>query len=222
MSQRSLRRHYEILQVPLAPAKAAAEAVGGSLNDLYVTAVAAALGHYHDHAGVPSAELAVGIPVSLRTHDDVGGNRFAPLRALVPTTASDPAAHVAAVRDALGTARDDALLHAVDGLAGVAARFPTSVLVPLSRSQARSLDFAASNLRASAVPLFLAGAAIEATYPLGPRAGTALNVTLVSYCGTMCIGLNVDPAAVTDMPLFMTCLDDAFAALIGVAVGAGR
>jgi WS/DGAT/MGAT family acyltransferase len=220
MSERSLRRHFEILQVPLEPAKAAAAALGASLNDLYVTALSAALGRYHERRGVPCAELAVGIPVSLRTRGEVGGNRFAPLRALVPTTATDPAAHVAAVRDALGAARGDALLDAADGLAGVAARFPTSVLVPFSRSQARSLDFAASNLRASPVPLFLAGAAIEATYPLGPRTGTALNVTLLSYCGTMCIGLNIDPAAVTDMPLFMGCLEAAFDELIDVAVAA--
>jgi hypothetical protein len=36
----------------------------------------------------------------------------------------------------------------------------------------------------------------------------------------MCIGLNIDPAAVTDMPLFMGCLEAAFDELIDVAVAA--
>ena len=54
------------------------------------------------------------------------------------------------------------------GLAGVANLLPTSVLVRIARQQAETVDFATSNLRAAPFDLFIAGARIEGTYPIGP------------------------------------------------------
>ena len=45
----------------------------------------------------------------------------------------------------------------------------------MTRSQTRTIDFGASNLRGSPVPLFLAGTRILGSYPLGPRTGCALD-----------------------------------------------
>jgi hypothetical protein len=60
------------------------------------------------------------------------------------------------------------------------------------------------------VPLYLAGARILGSYPLGPRTGCALNVTMLSYCEDVHIGLNIDPAAITDVAAFMRDVRDAF------------
>ena len=35
-------------------------------------------------------------------------------------------------------------------------------------------------------------------YAFGPLSGAAVNVTLLSHCGTCCIGVNVDAVAVPD------------------------
>jgi hypothetical protein len=88
------------------------------------------------------------------------------------------------------------------------------MLVAATHSQTRTIDFATSNLRGSPVPLYLAGARIAANYPVGPRTGCALNVTLLSYCDELHMGLNIDPAAVTDVPLLMDCFDESFAELL--------
>lgn len=214
MTGRSVRRRFEMLRVPFEPARLAAKRLGASLNDVYVTAVARALGRYHDALGAPCEGLVMAMPVNVRGRGDVGGNRFAPVRTVVPTTAElGLAEHVAAVRDALATIREEATLGAADTLAGIAARLPTSLLVTFTRAQARTLDFATSNLRGSPVPLYLAGAQIEGTYAFGPRAGTALNVTLISYAGDMCVGVNVDPAAITDTVRFVAELHAAFSEL---------
>jgi diacylglycerol O-acyltransferase len=215
MAARSVRRHFEVLDVPLEPARVAAKRLGASINDLYVAGIARGLGAYHAAMGAPCTHLVMAMPVNLRGREEVGGNRFAPVRVLVPAAGDgavgdDAAAHVAAVRDALARTRGEATLAAADALAGLAARFPTSVLVTFTRAQARSLDFATSNLRASPVQLYLAGRAIEATYPFGPRAGTPLNVTLISYAGVMSMGANVDPSAITEPDRFMACLRAAF------------
>jgi diacylglycerol O-acyltransferase / wax synthase len=92
---------------------------------------------------------------------------------------------------------------------------PTSVLVAFTRNQARTIDFAASNLRGSPVPLYLAGAGIVANYPFGPRAGAALNITTLGYGDALDIGVNVDPAAVADVDGLMLDIADAFDVLVG-------
>ncbi len=83
----------------------------------------------------------------------------------------------------------------------------------MTRSQTRTIDFGASNLRGSPVPLYLAGARILASYPMGPRIGCALTVTMLSYCDDVHIGLNIDPAAIEDIDGFMGDVRDAFAEL---------
>ena len=45
--KRSLGRHFELLQVDLDRAKAAAKRLGGTVNDLYLTGVAAGAGAFH-------------------------------------------------------------------------------------------------------------------------------------------------------------------------------
>ena len=60
------------------------------------------------------------------------------------------------------------------------------------------------------MPLYLAGARIVASYPFGPRAGAALNVTTLGYCDALDIGVNVDPAAVTDIDGLMLDIAAAF------------
>ena len=94
---------------------------------------------------------------------------------------------------------------------------PTAFLVAMTRAQTRTTDFAATNLRGSPVPLYIAGARVIANYPFGPRANTALNATLLSYCDDLNLGLNIDPAAVTDIDTLMADIAYSFDALLGIA-----
>ena len=83
-TERSLRRRIEVLQVPLDDAKAAAKALGGSLNDIFVAAAAGGAGAYHRAAGTPVDELRITMPVSTRKDGSAGGNAFTPTRVLLP------------------------------------------------------------------------------------------------------------------------------------------
>ena len=103
-----------------------------------------------------------------------------------------------------------------DGLAAVAAGLPGSVLTKLARSQVQTVDFAASNLRGAPFDLFVAGAEVLANHPFGPTGGTAFNATVLSYRGSMDIGLNIDTAAVDDGPLLRTLVEQAFRELTAV------
>jgi hypothetical protein len=113
---------------------------------------------------------------------------------------------IAAAREASGGAGLDALAALTSGL-------PTSLLTRMARQQAETVDFATSNLRGSPVPMFLAGAQIEAVYALGPLLGVAFNLTLMSYLGSLDMGLHVDTAAVAEPELLARCFRLAFSEL---------
>ncbi len=219
LATRSLGRRYDILSIDLEETRSAAHALGGSINDVFVTGVAGALGLYHDRLGIPVDELRMAMAVSTRAgHGDHAGNQFVPTRVVVPITPKEPAPRFNRVRDRINHVRHEPALAAADSFAGLAAGLPTSMIVGLLRNQTRAVDFATSNLRGSPTELYLGGAQIVGNYPLGPRSGCAVNVTALSYCGDLCLGVHSDPAAVTDPEAFVECLHDAFDALLATGV----
>lgn len=215
MTDRSLARRFEAFSVPLDGLKRAATATGASINDVFVAGVAGGLGRYHERMGAPVEELRMAMPVNLReSGDGSSGNRFAPLRMVVPVQPKDAGALVGAVSERLGGARSEPALGLAESVAGFVGLLPTSLIVPVARAQTRTIDFATSNLRGSPVELFLAGARIEDNHPMGPCTGCALNVTCLSYGGDLDMGINLDVAAVTDGAGLMECLDEAFASVL--------
>ena len=69
-------------------------------------------------------------------------------------------------------------------------------------------------MRAAPFDLYIAGALVEATYPLGPLANTAFNITMMSYRGELNMGVHIDTGAVTEPELLRDCLDQSYAELI--------
>jgi diacylglycerol O-acyltransferase len=197
----------------------AARAFGGSLNDGFVTAVAGGLGRYHAALGIDCPELRMAMPVNLRGDGpDESGNQFAPTQVRVPIQPVGAAERFGAVQATLRAARSEKILSAADAIAAIAAPLPAPVLVAATRTQTQAIDFATSNLRGSSVPVYLAGTKVEANFPFGPRTGCALNITVLSYQGSLDIGINSDPAAITDPELLLACLRIAFDDLV---TGAG-
>ena len=215
ISGRSLRRHFAVTSLPLPDMRAAGKRLGGSVNDVFVTGLATALGRYHLRYGSRVTELRMAMPINTRASGDAAANRFAPARVLVPIQPTDdPRVVFAEAQRRLQSTKGEVALGALEGIAGVASVLPTAVLVAFTRNQARTIDFAATNLRGSPVPLYLAGARIAANYPFGPRTGTALNATMLGYVDDLHIGFNIDPAAIVDIDGFLQDFDDAFTQLL--------
>jgi diacylglycerol O-acyltransferase len=211
---RSLRRRFEILTVELDAVKRAAKDLGGTVNDLFVTALAAGAGAYHETKGESVGELRMSMPVSRRQDNSAGGNAFSPTRVLVPAGPMAPRERFLEVHDRLGVTKHERSLAVVDGMAGVLNGLPTSVLTRVARQQVETVDFAASNVRAADFELYVAGALVLANHPMGPTAGTAFNATVMSYRNRFDIGLNIDTAAVEDPELLRVSIEKAFAALL--------
>ncbi len=214
---RSLARRYDTLGFDFDPIHRAGKAHGASVNDVFVTAVARALGQFHREFGETIDELRMAMPVSTRDRGDFAANRFAPSRIMVPVIDGPAADHLLAVHDAVHNVRSEPAIDAADVLAALTAGVPTAALVGLFRAQTRTIDFATSNLRGSPIDLYLGGGRIEASYPMGPRAGVPVNVTMMSYCGELHLGIHSDPAAIVDAELLLDCLRNSFAELAALA-----
>jgi hypothetical protein len=102
----------------------------------------------------------------------------------------------------------------VSSLAGLVHLVPRPILLRLARQQVLTVDFATSNVRAAPFDLYIAGALITANHPLGPLAGTAWNLTTMSYRGVLHIGLHADRAAVADPAQLRDDIADAFTELL--------
>lgn len=211
---RTLQRHFDVLDVPFDEAKRAAKSLGGSLNDLFVAGAADAAGRYHREVGSPVDELRMAMPISTRTDRSAGGNSFAPTRVLVPSDQRTVTERFDEVRRRLTATKQEQAIGLMNGLAGIMNVLPTSVLVRFARQQVETIDFTTSNVRAAPFDLFIAGARLEGNYPLGPLAGTAFNLTMMSYRGWLNMGLYVDQGAIEEPTRLRELLEESFAELI--------
>jgi diacylglycerol O-acyltransferase / wax synthase len=217
MGQRSLTRHFETYTLSLPAVQGAARKLGGTVNDVYVAGLALALGRYHERFGSPVDSLRLAMPISTRNRGDDAANRFVPARLVIPIQPTDdPTVLFERVRERIAATRGETAIGAAEGLAVLVTGLPTAFLVAMTRAQTRTTDFAATNLRGSPLPLYIAGAPMIANYPFGPRTGTALNATVLSYCDDLNLGLNIDPAAIKDVAAFMADIATAFDTLLGV------
>lgn len=223
-TERSLRRRLETTRVPYGSLRAAAKSLGGTLNTAFVTATAHAAGEYHRRLGAPVENLRASMAISTRTAES-GANAFSLARMLVPTSEMPITERFAAINEILASARAESQSANLDAIAAVATVIPTSVVTRLARAQAETVDFATSNVRGAGVPLYMAGAKLLANYPVGPLGGVAFNVTLMSYLGSLDVGINIDEAAVAEPELLSELLRGSFAeigAMGGASVPAGE
>jgi hypothetical protein len=146
----------------------------------------------------------------------MGGNAFTPARLTVPV-GGHATEQFAAIQERLTSTKHERALDFADALAGVINILPTSVLVRIARQQVETVDFATSNVRGAPFDLYIAGAKIEANYPMGPTGGTAFNLTLLSSGGWLDMGCNIDLAAIDDPELLRSCLEEAYAELLAFA-----
>lgn len=215
-TQRSLQRRLEVLRAPYRPMRDASRALGGKINTGFLTAAADAAGRYHRELGMPVDSLRTSMAVSTRAESS-GSNAFSLVRMLVPTGEMPIAERFAAVNELVDQARQSSKGATLDTLATVSSALPTSVLTRIARTQSQTVDFATSNVRGAGIPLYIAGAQMLENYPVGPLAGVAFNLTLLSYNHSLDLGLNIDTAAVAQPELLRTCIEQSLADLIATA-----
>lgn len=214
MKQRTLRRHLDVMEIPMPALHTAAHRSGGALNDAFVAGLAGGLRIYHEKHDVGVDALHLSMPISLRkAGDSPGGNRITLMRFDIPVGISDPAERIRQIHARTDRVRHEKSLPHTQIIAGMLNRVPRWYI----GSILRHVDFVASDVPGIPVPVSLGGANVEMQYAFGPTVGSAVNVTLLTYVDTCALGIDIDTGAIPDAALFLECLRGGFDEVLALA-----
>jgi diacylglycerol O-acyltransferase len=214
MTDRHQASSFDVVDVSLAALHDAAKVAGGTVNDAFLAGITGGLRRYHEAMGVEVEDLRVAMPVSIRHADDgIGGNHVSVMRFKVPVGVDEPEERIRRLHEVGRHVRAEKSLGLTETIAGVLNLMPPGVI----GSMLKHIDFLASNVPGVPVPMWLCGAHVRRFFPFGPTAGSSVNVTLMSYDGRACMGVNVDTAAITHTALFMDCLREGFDEVVAIS-----
>lgn len=203
-------RGFAGVSVPLDTLKRLATAHEAKLNDIVLALCGGALRRYlARHGGIPRQPLIATMPISLR---DPGNTEYTTQATLslvnLNTQIADPVKRLRAIRDAAGAMKG--LAQRARGviptdfpsigmpwvLQGLAALYGRSGIVDAMPPIA---NVVISNIPGPQVPLYAAGARMTDYWPLSiVEHGVGLNITVMSYAGTMGFGFTTARCAVPD------------------------
>jgi WS/DGAT/MGAT family acyltransferase len=210
LAGRGLDRYLDVLEVPLAGLRQAADQVGGTLNDVFLAAVGGALRQYHERVGRPLSVLQCTMPISLRAEgDNRGGNRFAPAHFALPVDDPDPVARARIAGALTRQWRAEPALSWTEQVATVLDFLPRPLTTRVLGGMLKRPDVDVVNVPGLRRPAYFAGSHVERLWAFAPPTGAAMSVTLLSHVDTCGIGLSCDRDAVTRPELVRTCLESA-------------
>jgi diacylglycerol O-acyltransferase len=214
---RGIDRRLHTVDIPLPDLRRSADAVGCTINDVFLAAVGGAVHDYHRRLGVPIHSLRFTMPISTRAPGDpAGGNRFVPARFTLPVDDPDPAVRCRIASGISRRWRHEPALPFASAVAVGLDRLPTPLLLRLFGSLLRTSDVDAVDVPGPEDPVYLGGTRIQRMWAFAPPVGAALSCTLFSYAGRAGIGLVSDPAAVEDPDLLETCMLEAVDGVVGL------
>jgi WS/DGAT/MGAT family acyltransferase len=200
--------------------KAVKNHFGCTVNDVVLALCAGALRRYLLARGeLPEAPLVALVPMSVRADEErlSGGNRLSAMLTSLATDIADPVVRLRAISAAMSKAKSQESLIGADvltdwmefvfpALIGGAAHLISSMR--LFDHIRPAFNVTISNIPGPQFALFLAGARVAGTYPLGPVVeGAGLNMTVMSYCDTAYFGLNgcrTSVPGIADLPVMIT------------------
>jgi diacylglycerol O-acyltransferase len=199
-------RRFTWVQGDLSEFKRVKDALGGTVNDVVLAAVAGALGRYmrlHHHP-TEDVVLRAMVPVSVRADAERGalGNRVAAMWAPLPVGVTDPVARLQAISAEMRGIKDSGQAVGAQVLTGLTGFVAPTLMAQAARLQARQRVFnlVVTNVPGPQIPLYVLGRRLEAVYPMVPLAeNTALGIAIMSYNGTINFGLNADYDAIPDV-----------------------
>jgi diacylglycerol O-acyltransferase len=189
------QRRFATQQYELDRIKALAKAAGCTLNDVVLYLSGTALRRYlTEHSRLPDRPLTAGIPVNLReAGDESMGTAIGMMVAELGTNVPEPLERLDAIRRSTAEAKRHlaelppeartsyTLLINGPWIAGVLAGFGGRTPVPF--------NVGISNVPGPTEALYFNGSRLDALFPLSLLLhGNALNITCVSYAGTLNFG----------------------------------
>jgi WS/DGAT/MGAT family acyltransferase len=217
-------RRFAGVRCELADFKAVKDAFGGTVNDVVLTVVTAALREWLRSRGVRTEgmELRALVPVSIRGRHERGtlGNRIAAMRGPLPVSIEDPIARLRAVRAGMDGLKESKQAVGAEVLASVQSFAPATILAQASRLHfpTRLFNLLVTNVPGPQFPLYVLGREMLDVFPIAllPR-NHALAIAIISYNGRMNFGVLGDYDALGDIDRIAEDLAAALAELVALA-----
>jgi diacylglycerol O-acyltransferase / wax synthase len=222
----SAHRRFAFGQLPLDAVKAIKNHHGVTVNDVVVSLCAGAVRRWLiQHRELPDVPLVAQIPVSVRTEAEQGtfGNRILIMSAPLFTNEADPVQRLGRTHEALLEMKDRHKALPADLLQDANQFVPPAVFsraarltftLASSRRGRPAWNLVVSNVPGPQFPLYLAGARLEANYPVSVITdGMGLNITVMSYLGHLDFGIVADREQMPDLWSLIDWLRDEVASL---------
>jgi WS/DGAT/MGAT family acyltransferase len=196
-----------------------------TINDIFLAATGGALRKYLAVKGeLPATSLNAMMPLSTRRDEHAGrdaGNQVGVAAVPLGTDIDDPLARLLAVHRAANRGKSVSAALGKDLPARLVDVLPAVVVEQVTRSALVPLvNVTVSNVRGPDHPLYMAGAKLQMFMPLSIIIdGIGLNLTGLSYNGTLWVCFVSCRKMLPDPALFVKCLDESFAELVAAAVG---
>jgi diacylglycerol O-acyltransferase len=213
-------RRYTFLDTDLNTFKAIKDSLGGTLNDVVLTAVSLSLGRFLRSHGHETKDLVLKamVPVSVRAKSQRGtlGNQVAAMWAPLPVGVENPAECLHKISAAMEDLKKSGQAVGAQVLTNLAGFAPPTILSQAARLQARQpfFNLVVTNVPGPQFPLYLLGRRLQVLYPVVPLAQRqALGIAVMSYDGHLGFGLLGDYDALPDLDGIALDLRSAVASL---------
>src|SRR5215218_190422 len=220
----SPHRRFDWVQADLDRFKAIKNTLGGTINDVVLSAVSLALGRWMRDRGHPTAgvTLKAMVPVSVRADVERGalGNKVAAMWARLPVWSQDPVETFALVHAEMGQLKESGQAVGATVLTQLSDFAPPTIMSQAARLQSRQRFFnlVVTNVPGPQFPLYLLGRRMLETFPMVPLAkNQALGVALLSYDGSINFGLVGDFDLLWDLDALANDVRDSLEELAAAA-----
>jgi diacylglycerol O-acyltransferase len=217
-------RRYTVVRTRLADYKAVKDTFGGTVNDVVLTVVAAALGRFLAARGdeVAGQTLRACVPVSVRTEDRRGhaGNEITIMVAPLPIAEQDPVQRLRTVSAAMHDLKRSKQALSAQLIAQAEYFAPPNILARASRLafSPRLYNLLVTNVPGPQFPLYLLGRELQEAFPIAFLAPAhTVAVAVLSYRGAVNVGLLADFDAVPDLDRLAKEIDAALGELVARA-----
>ena len=223
-------RQAAFTTVDFADIKKVKEAYGTKVNDVVLALVTDALrGYFLSHDAMPTRPLIASCPMNLGAGAVEGTNKMSAMMVPLPVGTEDPVQRLQEIAQATKDAKGftDAIGPEIVG--EISELVPALIIktgsklydgLGLSRLHPPLQSLVVSNMPGPPIPLYSAGARVDAVFPLGPLLpGTGLNITVLSNMGNLDVGLICCPDLVPDVWEIANQFPAAIAALLERAPG---
>ena len=203
---------------PLSEVSVVGHALGGTVNDVLMSALTGAITRYLASRGPVPTELRAMVPVDLRAADNpvdaALGNRLGMLVVPLPVGVADPVERLAALVRRTARAKASPESSVASGVIATLGRVPRPAeraLVDLFTAKASML---VTNVAGPREPLRFAGRRLRGVVGWAPASGSVgLTVSIFSYAGEVVVGVAADAAVVAHPEALLAAFDDELTAL---------